>query len=513
MPGNPWFGNANGNTIYATWSVYNSDQPGPEVRGNGGNDLIIRDWTGYYEQDGGGDWMDMVVNGGNGVDTVYYNQATQGVSADLESPFGYGLASTPGSALGVDRLYSVENLGGSNYADILSGSSHNNVMWGFAGNDEMYGDAGSDTITGDSGFDTIDGGTGSDSLFGGNQNDVIDGGFGADTIDGGNHHDAIDGGYNSDVIYGGAGNDTIEGGRGNDVIEDGAGHDDIDAGAQHDTVYVSDGADTVDLGRGHDTVYVDGFGDNTIDGGAGSDTAVFEGNAAVNVNLWFGFVDRGVEGFDSIVNVEDVVTYGGNDTVVGTSTSNDVTTGNGADYVLTFQGDDEITAGSGNDTVDAGSDEDIVLGGFGSDNLFGGSDDDVVNGGGQADTLRGGQGDDTMTGGSSADTFVFDTGDLGIDTITDFSLAQDTLLFGEDFLHQTTLTYTDIDEELMVWNEGGHALLAANTQESGWEFIARFNNITANQLSAALHDVVEVEGEIGDVVTLEFGGSDMDMFA
>jgi serralysin len=54
----------------------------------------------------------------------------------------------------------------------------------------------------------------------------------------------------------------------------------------------------------------------------------------------------------------------------------------------------------------------------------------VIDGGTGADTLEGGLGADTLTGGSGLDTFLFTTalGGSNIDRITDFSIADDTIL-------------------------------------------------------------------------------------
>jgi len=56
---------------------------------------------------------------------------------------------------------------------------------------------------------TIDGGDGNDNLTGGNGNDTIKGMVGNDTIRGGNGNDVIDGGTGCDMLYGDAGNDTL----------------------------------------------------------------------------------------------------------------------------------------------------------------------------------------------------------------------------------------------------------------------------------------------------------------
>ena len=506
MPGNPWWGSSGNDTIAATWGVYHdaATPPGPSVKGNGGNDLIIRDWTGYYEQDNAGNWMDMSIQGGNGEDTVMYSLSTTAVSATLESIFGYGLASSPATSLGVDRLYSIENLGGSQFDDTLEGSSENNRLYGFDGSDLMSGGGGNDSLYAHLGDDTVNGEGGNDLVDGYDGDDVINGGSGSDTLYGGDDDDTIDGGFQSDLIFGGEGNDEIEGGRGNDTIDAGDGHDVIDAGQNHDEVHVGDGADTVDLGGGGDTVFISGFGNNTIDGDWGNDTAVFESNSAVNVNLVFGFADRGVEGTDSLVNIENVETGNGNDTVVGSAADNEIDTGNGADYVYGYHGDDTVYAGSHNDTVDGGQGEDMIFGSFGADSLNGNTGHDTINGGSSSDTIRGGEGEDYLTGGSFGDTFVYEAGDHGIDTITDFNLASDKIFFGEDFLATNNVGQTDLDDVLLAWAYGdGNSILAVETADNGWEFLTILHNVSVQELNAQIvsEQIFEVEGEIGGVVT------------
>lgn len=506
MPGNPWWGTSGNDTIEATWGAYNDEPtpPGQSIKGNGGDDLILRDWTGYYQQDGSGDWMDMSVQGGNGEDTVLYSLATTAVNATLESPFGYGLVTSPGTPLGVDRLYSIENLGGSQFDDTLDGSSGNNRLYGFDGDDLMSGGDGHDSLYGHAGDDTVSGESGNDVVDGYDGDDVLNGGSGADSIYGGDDDDTIDGGLHNDLIYGGDGNDEIEGGRGNDTIEAGDGHDVIDAGTNHDEVHVGDGSDIVDLGGGSDTVFISGFGNNVIDGNWGTDTAVFESNAAVNVNLFFGIADRGVEGFDSLTDIENVETGNGNDTVIGSSADNEIDTGNGADFINAYVGDDTVVAGSNNDTVDGGYGDDQIFGGFGGDSLYGNDGDDTVDGGSGADSIRGGEGEDLLTGGSFGDTFIYEEGDHGLDTITDFNLASDKIFFGEDFLETNHLGQTDLDDVLLAFAYGGgSSILAVETADNGWEYLAIFQNISVHELNAQIvsEQIFDVEGEIGGVVT------------
>lgn len=71
---------------------------------------------------------------------------------------------------------------------------------------------------------------------------------------------------------------------------------------------------------------------------------------------------------------------------------------------------------------------DTIRGMDGSDKIQGQAGADVIEGGGGNDTLTGGQGADTLTGGSGYDSFVFNhPTTTGVDRITDFSSAYDTI--------------------------------------------------------------------------------------
>src|SRR5262245_18307477 len=98
-------------------------------------------------------------------------------------------------------------------------------------------------------------------------------------------------------VFGGHGNDTISldnvappvrqalptappfGGNGDDKLTGGAGNDILDGGSGNDTVVGGKGADTAFLGAGNDTfVWNNGDGSDKVEGQAGFDTLVFNGN-------------------------------------------------------------------------------------------------------------------------------------------------------------------------------------------------------------------------------------------
>lgn len=96
--------------------------------------------------------------------------------------------------------------------DRLFGTSDNDVIEGRGGNDLISGGFGDDNLSGGSGDDTVAGGFGNDYLQGGDGKDQLYGDFGDDLIFGDNGNDLLSGGVGSDVIFGGAGNDNLLGG-------------------------------------------------------------------------------------------------------------------------------------------------------------------------------------------------------------------------------------------------------------------------------------------------------------
>ncbi|MCB6178383.1 M10 family metallopeptidase C-terminal domain-containing protein [Rhodobacter sp. Har01] len=89
------------------------------------------------------------LDGGNGKDFATYSDASAGLRADLSSP-----GTNTGDAAG-DTFLAVENLAGSQFADVL------------------IGDAGANVITGNGGADVIEGRGGDDQLLGGAGADVF----------------------------------------------------------------------------------------------------------------------------------------------------------------------------------------------------------------------------------------------------------------------------------------------------------------------------------------------------
>lgn len=139
-------GNSSANTVYSNGGA-------DVLNGAGGNDVLC----GRAGAD--------TLNGGDGLDLVSYFDASLGVTVSLSNP-----ASNTGDAFG-DRFVSIENLYGSQLADVLGGNVLNNAINGAGGNDSLYGGFGSDTLFG---------GFGDDFLTGNAERDTLTGGAGSD---------------------------------------------------------------------------------------------------------------------------------------------------------------------------------------------------------------------------------------------------------------------------------------------------------------------------------------------
>ena len=74
--------------------------------------------------------------------------------------------------------------------------------------------------------------------------------------------------------------------------------------------------------------------------------------------------------------------------------------------------------GNGGDVITGGAGGDVLYGGEGNDTLNGGAGNDRLDGGNGFDRLRGDGGNNDLAGGAGGDTYVFNSGVLGVDAIT-----------------------------------------------------------------------------------------------
>jgi Ca2+-binding RTX toxin-like protein len=209
-------------------------------------------------------------------------------------------------------------------------------------------------------------------------------------------------------IEGRDGDDDIRGGGRADRIFADNGQDTVDGGAGNDVIYGGDATDLIFGGRGDDTI----FGDNGNEDTYGSDDTIFGGE--------------------------------GNDVIYGGTGDDLVFGGRGNDQIYGGFGDDTIIGGQGNDTLWGEDGDDDILGGAGNDVIVGGSGDDYIDSGRGNDLVIGGAGNDTLIGGAGRDRFQIGP-DSGLDEISDFNAADDTILLAQSLLPGSGLNLGQLD--------------------------------------------------------------------
>lgn len=259
--------------------------------------------------------------------------------------------------------------------DIVFGGAGNDIIFGGDGDDVVRGEAGNDVLSGGAGDDVVDGGDGDDAFItveslvrssataadlppgapevvseptGTNPTVVAEAGApapnpisdGSDNYVGGAGIDTLDlGGTSADAIVDltsgmASSNDigsdfvseieNVVGSSGGDTITGSSVANVVDAGPGADEVATLDGDDTI--------VATAGDGNDTYDGGAGIDTLDLGGTSAdAVIDLSSGTAQSGVIGSDSLRNIENVVSGGGNDTIIADAAHNELTGGDGQD--------------------------------------------------------------------------------------------------------------------------------------------------------------------------------------
>jgi len=391
----------------------------------------------------------------------------------------------------IDALAGSDRVDGGGGNDALIGNTGNDSLFGNTGNDTLLGNTGNDVLRGGLGNDILDGGEGIDhvtesgdttirlnntSLRVGNETDTLTG-IETATLTGGEGNNSISAfefTLGSVTLNALAGNDQLRGGTRNDTLNGGVGNDLLDGQAGDDVLNGGDGNDNLEGEAGNDT----------LNGGAGIDrvTEFSDFNLTLTNNTLVG------EGTDQLNSIETALLRGGNNgTVVDASQFTlgavDIGGGNGNDLLFGGSGNDELDAGSsgsdtlrgglGNDTYEVTGFNDTVIenpgGGIDtveSDGSFtlganvenldlkgfdavngtgnelnnfidGNRANNTLNGGVGNDTLKGSQGDDVLIGGVGNDQFLFSTGnafrfdDLGVDTITNFSVGSDKIVLSK----------------------------------------------------------------------------------
>jgi Ca2+-binding RTX toxin-like protein len=182
----------------------------------------------------------------------------------------------------------LDVIGGHNDVFVAMGKGSDSVNLYDSGNDTVYGGSGNDAIHGGHGNSSLFGGAGNDSIFGGSGNDTLIGGTGNDRLEAGGGAQLLDGGSGNDYLKDfSSGQSTLSGGDGNDTLV-GVQGDVFQGGDGKDAFWVYSGASgansTLDGGSGNDAFHVQTHsGNDTIVGGAGSDTVDFSNRSFFDV--------------------------------------------------------------------------------------------------------------------------------------------------------------------------------------------------------------------------------------
>jgi len=175
-------------------------------------------------------------------------------------------------------------------------------------------------------------------------------------------------------------------------------------------------------GNAGNNVLTGNSGNNTLAGLAGNDTYSFPANTLLGTDTITETTTGGI----------DTLNFSGTNNQVrlnlGSITNQTVVTGN---LILKLSAVDVI------ENVIGGNSGDRLTGNSLNNSLDGSGGNDNLSGGNGVDTLTGGTGDDLLTGGAGNDSFgyitgkAFTTGDIGLDTLTDFTPTADKLLLSK----------------------------------------------------------------------------------
>jgi Ca2+-binding RTX toxin-like protein len=441
------------------------------------------------------------IDGGGGIDTADYSDATVGVSVNLGGEF----AQWGGNS---DTLANIENVNGSALDDTIVGSSGNNTFRGGAGNDTLEGGYGDDSLDGGAGNNTahyssflgawVDlsksgsqstGGYGTDTLI---DIDNLEGGSGADTFIGNHEDNRLVGSSGNDTLTGGGGNDTLDGGSGQDMaVFAGASADYTRANNPDGSVTFTDrqagrdGADTlrdVRLVKFSDKIVA--LTNSNPTNVVLSSTTAFEDKAVGTIlgTLAGSDPDGDALTYSLVSNPGGFFGLNGSGTGLVLLKALDHETA--AQHAIMVQAEDKyggvltktftitvLNVLETNPLVRYGTSKgEQVVGESGNDRLFGLSGNEQLFGQIGNDKLTGGKGNDTLVGGAGKDVFVFDqkpSVKSNLDYIQDFNPKDDIIHLSRKFftkLSKGTLSskafvtgnqFKDEDDRILYYKQGG----------------------------------------------------------
>lgn len=480
--------------------------------GGGTNDIV--DYRGDDDWGGlGGIFVDLAAgtatDGFGNTDTLIDIERARG--SDIDGVTDVLLGSGENNRLrGYDGDDELDGRGGN---DILNGGNGNDTINGGTGNDTITGDDGDDIINGGTGFDFIVGGSGNDTITATSGFNQVIGGAGDDSVTGSTvggsgvqmNYSTEGGGQGITVTFTADLNATV-----NDTFGDTDTLTDVfnyQTTTESDSITGPNGLAVTDrsfwiemVAGGDDTINI------TSHNVSLSYAQYWHADLAtptqgIVVNL----ATLDAQGFSTITDTQgdsDSVFYKGNGDlggvsyITGSELDDDMTGGDGDDTFVGNDGADTLDGGSGWDTVNYGALEFVngnngfagvtvnltngtatdafgksdtlsnieqVNGSSGSDdltgdgennNLNGNGGDDLLDGAGGDDFLMGGEGDDQITTGAGEDrVYYFSIQAHGEDTITDFTLNEDKILFdtiAQSDVDNFQLTLVNSDQDTLI---------------------------------------------------------------
>jgi len=213
--------------------------------------------------------------------------------------------------------------------------------------------------------------------------------------------------------------------------------------------------------------------------------------------------DLGADATINLVQADDVAADAADVVAIaitaGTTAANLTVNDGGAASTLSITSGDfdglTINMGGGADIVTlAGSrgDNNSVNGDAGDDYIIGNGEDDDINGGAGSDLITGGAGNDTISGGAGADYFGFVAAADGADTIDDWTVADDVIVFqaadavGADLFGGGAVTLAASDSDVAT-DTANYTDAAGNTQTVNLIDATDYNEIDATGTWATNH--------------------------
>ena len=320
------------------------------LNGRGGDDTLD-----------GGAGKDTLI-GGAGFDVVSYASSTTGVIIDLST----GKVSS-GDADG-DVLIEIEGIDGSEFSDTLIGDNNDNTFNGLGGDDVLQGLGGNDQLNGGADIDTV--------IYESSPKGVIV------NIDESQSVSNIQGAFDLESTF------NITAGKAFD------GFGDIDTlrnienitGSNYDDVLIGNALKNTLKGLAGKDLLIGNGGDDILDGGDGIDTVSYRrsfnsSNIGVSVDLANKIAFDGIDGLDTLNNIENVIGSAYADRIIGDSNANTILGGDGNDIIEGQDGNDRLFGENGNDEIFGGAGDDYLVGGTGT-----GWPSDILNGGVGNDT-------------------------------------------------------------------------------------------------------------------------------